>query len=217
MVDQNTVEMLLLDETQYAFRLPDDLQARFGQQSPQLMPNGSLVKHVVLHQKQTQLGFRDDGLFAALTNFGHSGLSGRHGHVSSLYTRIMATPFTDAPRAAQLHAPAWVPIPAHSLLRFAPMPDATPQRILLIGPDDGLRACLHAAGFEVLVIEADADLYATVDSLQPDAVLLGADSPSRDTLEHLATLSRQVGAQLRFLRLNQKEKMVEAVGIEPTT
>lgn len=71
------------------------------------------------------------------------------------------------------------------------MPHATPQRILLIGPDDGLRACLHAAGFEVLVIEADADLYATVDSLQPDAVLLGADSPSRDTLEHLATLSRR--------------------------
>ena len=37
-----------------------------------------------------------------------------------------------------------------------------------------------------------------------------------DTLGR-ATLSRQVGTQLRFLRLNQKEKMVEAVGIEPTT
>ena len=37
-----------------------------------------------------------------------------------------------------------------------------------------------------------------------------------DTLGR-ATLSRQVGAQLRFLRLNQKAKVVEAVGIEPTS
>lgn len=65
------------------------------------------------------------------------------------------------------------------------------NRVLLIGPEPHLVAALESAGFEVVTMDADADLYALVDRLCPHAILLGADSPSRDTLEHLATLNRR--------------------------
>lgn len=48
-----------------------------------------------------------------------------------------------------------------------------------------------AAGHLVAAVLADAtELAARVAEIQPDAVLINTDSPSRDTLEHLATLDR---------------------------
>ncbi len=63
--------------------------------------------------------------------------------------------------------------------------------ILLIGEDPALSAALHDAGFVVQCVPEGADLYATCQQHEPAAILLRADSPSRDTLEHLANLSRK--------------------------
>jgi response regulator NasT len=67
-------------------------------------------------------------------------------------------------------------------------------RVLLV--DDGsphlpmLRDELQRLDCEVLgVIDAAVELAARVQSLQPDLIIIGADSPSRDTLEHLAVMS----------------------------
>ncbi len=70
------------------------------------------------------------------------------------------------------------------------MPAAT-KDILLIGHDPTLVLALQDAGFVVACVDEDADLYRAVGALQPTAILLHADSPSRDTLEHLASLSRR--------------------------
>lgn len=48
-----------------------------------------------------------------------------------------------------------------------------------------------AAGHLVAAVLADAaELAKRVQEIQPDAVLISTESPSRDTLEHLATLDR---------------------------
>lgn len=55
-----------------------------------------------------------------------------------------------------------------------------------------LRAALEEAGFRVVgVLADDPDLYEAVERMAPDAVLVDADSPSRDTLEHLAMLGQR--------------------------
>jgi response regulator NasT len=70
-----------------------------------------------------------------------------------------------------------------------------PLRVLLV--DDGsphlplLREELIRLGNEVLaVIDAAVELAASVTQLDPDLVIIGADSPSRDTLEHIAVMSQ---------------------------
>lgn len=64
-------------------------------------------------------------------------------------------------------------------------------RVVLIGQDESLEPQLRAAGFEVIRIAEDGDMYAAVAEHEPQAVLLRSDSPSRDTLEHLASLGRR--------------------------
>lgn len=66
-------------------------------------------------------------------------------------------------------------------------------RVLLVDLQSGrvatLRAALEDSGFTVAdVITSGDDLDDAVRRIQPDAVLVDTDSPSRDTLEHLATL-----------------------------
>lgn len=63
--------------------------------------------------------------------------------------------------------------------------------------DDGsphlplLRDELVRLGAEVLaVLDAAVELAASVAQLDPDLVIIGADSPSRDTLEHIAVMSQ---------------------------
>jgi response regulator NasT len=54
-----------------------------------------------------------------------------------------------------------------------------------------MEAMLHRAGFEVLGRVADSsDIYRHTRELQPDAIIIAADSPARDTLEHLALIAR---------------------------
>lgn len=72
---------------------------------------------------------------------------------------------------------------------------APPLRVLLV--DDGgphlplLRDELSRLGCEVLgVLDAAVELAASVARLDPDLVIIGAESPSRDTLEHIAVMSQ---------------------------
>lgn len=66
-----------------------------------------------------------------------------------------------------------------------------PARILLIGDAQPLMHGLIEAGYEVVSVPENCDLYVAVEQAEPLAVLLCSDSPSRDTLEHLALLSRK--------------------------
>ncbi|WP_163144628.1 response regulator, partial [Arhodomonas sp. KWT] len=68
-------------------------------------------------------------------------------------------------------------------------------RILLIDTKDrrsrALEQALTDAGFEVVAsVDERDDLYARMTELAPDAVIVDAELPSRDTLEHLAQLGR---------------------------
>jgi response regulator NasT len=55
-----------------------------------------------------------------------------------------------------------------------------------------LEQALAEAGFDVVsTVDEQDDLYATMEELQPDAVIVDAALPSRDTLEHLGQLGRR--------------------------
>jgi two-component system, response regulator / RNA-binding antiterminator len=76
------------------------------------------------------------------------------------------------------------------------MPGGPALRILLV--DDGahrvhlIRDELTTAGHTVVgVVDAAMAIHDCVQRLQPDVVIVDAESPSRDTLEGLATLSAQ--------------------------
>ena len=78
------------------------------------------------------------------------------------------------------------------------------MRVLLVDRHSdrlsALRAVISEAGFDVVaVVSEDADLYAAVDRLAPDAVIVGADSPSRDVLEDVATLGEHYPKPLLML------------------
>lgn len=54
-------------------------------------------------------------------------------------------------------------------------------------------AGLACAGHQVAaVLSSGLDLHERVNELKPDVVLIHADSPSRDTLEHLAAMDRDM-------------------------
>ncbi len=54
-------------------------------------------------------------------------------------------------------------------------------------------AGLALAGYRVAAILADADnLTSEVEKLQPDVILIDTESPSRDTLEHLAVMNKDM-------------------------
>lgn len=69
-------------------------------------------------------------------------------------------------------------------------------RVLIVDTRDArsraLERALDQSGFEVVTtVDEWDDLYATMERLQPDAVIIDAALPSRDTLEHLAQLGRR--------------------------
>ncbi len=66
-----------------------------------------------------------------------------------------------------------------------------PARVLLVGGSQALLEALAAAGYAVVEAAEDDDLYVHVERDKPDAVVVAADSPTRDTLEHLALLNRK--------------------------
>lgn len=55
-----------------------------------------------------------------------------------------------------------------------------------------LEQALIEAGFDVVMtVRRDDDLHDTLDRLKPDAVIIDAELPGRDTLEHLGQLGRR--------------------------
>lgn len=92
------------------------------------------------------------------------------------------------------------------------------MRVLLVDRNSTrlstLRAVIGDAGFDVVdVISEEADLYLAVARLAPDAVIVGADSPSRDVLEDLATLGQHYPKPLLMLSSRDDRRlMAEASG-----
>lgn len=73
---------------------------------------------------------------------------------------------------------------------------ATVLRVVIINSRFGgagrMQLALQDAGFHVLdVLPESSDLYKSLRDLQPDAIIIDADAPSRDTLEHLAVLGKR--------------------------
>lgn len=68
-------------------------------------------------------------------------------------------------------------------------------RIMLVdqGPERAeiLRSTLEQADCEVVAqVSSTIDLSALVEACQPDLIIIDTDSPERDTLEHICTVSR---------------------------
>lgn len=75
-------------------------------------------------------------------------------------------------------------------------PDEPALRVLLV--DDGsphiamLREELARLACDVVgVLDAAVELSASVERLNPDLIIIGAESPQRDTLEHIAVMTQQ--------------------------
>jgi response regulator NasT len=69
-----------------------------------------------------------------------------------------------------------------------------PLRIMLVDDSESrsleLRLMLEKLGYEVVAeVFKPRDLYAAVSRLAPDVIIIDTDSPTRDTLEHVALLS----------------------------
>ncbi|MFC3102502.1 ANTAR domain-containing response regulator [Salinisphaera aquimarina] len=87
------------------------------------------------------------------------------------------------------------------------------MRVLLVDRQSArlstLRAVIADAGFDVVdVLHEDADLYAAVERHAPDAVIVGADSPSRDVLEDVATLGRRYPKPLLMLSSQDDRRLM---------
>lgn len=74
-------------------------------------------------------------------------------------------------------------------------------------------AGLALAGYQVAAILADADnMSAEVQRLQPDVILIDTESPSRDTLEHLAAMNKNMPRPVvMFTHENGQETIRDAV------
>lgn len=88
-----------------------------------------------------------------------------------------------------------------------------PARVLIIDAQSErtqpLARALGAAGFEVAGVVGEADdIYGAVDRLAPDAILIDADSPSRDTLEGLAVLGKRFPRPILMLAESADTEMV---------
>jgi response regulator NasT len=75
------------------------------------------------------------------------------------------------------------------------MPNTSTVRVLIVDARTQHTAKLERAlvetGFVVLgVVHEDEDIHSRVRLLQPDAIIIDADSPSRDTLEGLAAITQ---------------------------
>jgi len=81
-----------------------------------------------------------------------------------------------------------------SLPHAAPLAEA-PLRVMVVDADRArgrnLRAALALNGYDVVAELRDAiDLYAAVAAHKPEIIIVAADSPDRDTLEHISASTR---------------------------
>lgn len=90
-------------------------------------------------------------------------------------------------------------------------------RILVIDPSlsgaGEIRAGLALAGYQLAALLADSsDLAAHIEGLDPDAILIETDSPSRETLQHLAAMHRRTPRPVViFARDGERETIRAAV------
>ncbi|RJS93154.1 ANTAR domain-containing response regulator [Salinisphaera sp. Q1T1-3] len=87
------------------------------------------------------------------------------------------------------------------------------MRVLLVDRQSArlstLRAVIEDAGFSVIDTVSDqADLYEAVDRLAPDAIIVGADSPSRDVLDDVASLSASYPRPLLMLSSRDDRRLM---------
>lgn len=96
-------------------------------------------------------------------------------------------------------------------------------RVLIIDAQsertEQLAQALAAAGFEVAGIVAESDdVHGAVKALKPDAILIDADSPSRDTLEGLAILGKRFPRPILMLSESADTDLVrDAAGLGIST
>jgi response regulator NasT len=97
-------------------------------------------------------------------------------------------------------------------------PPASPAlRVLLVDDDSPhialLREELARAGCEVVgVLDSAVELAETVADLAPDLIIIGADSPQRDTLEHIAVMTQQTPRPIvLFTDDPDRERMQRAI------
>lgn len=88
-----------------------------------------------------------------------------------------------------------------------------PARVLIIDAHsertEPLAQALADAGFEVAgVVGESDDIHEAVRNLEPDAILIDADSPSRDTLEGLAVVGRRFPRPILMLSESADTEMV---------
>lgn len=69
------------------------------------------------------------------------------------------------------------------------MSETAAIRVLIVSQDDSLAELLRAEGFQVSQVCETDDVYDAVERTRPDAILIRPDSPTRDSLEHLASQS----------------------------
>ncbi len=80
--------------------------------------------------------------------------------------------------------------------------DAKPAR------SQRLEAALREAGFDVLMtVDEQDDLSARVEQLEPDAVIVDAELPSRDTLENLGQVGRHYPRPMIMMAQNEAPDM----------
>jgi response regulator NasT len=95
----------------------------------------------------------------------------------------------------------------------------TPNTLRVLLVDDGsphiamLREELARMDCEVVgVLDAAVELAATVAQLNPDLIIIGADSPQRDTLEHIAVMTAQTPRPIvLFTDDPDRERMQRAI------
>jgi response regulator NasT len=92
-------------------------------------------------------------------------------------------------------------------------PFRMPARVLIIDAHSErtqpLARALGEAGFVVVGIVGEADdIHGAVGRLEPDAILIDTDSPSRDTLEGLAVLGKRFPRPILMLSESADTEMV---------
>ena len=92
-------------------------------------------------------------------------------------------------------------------------PEVKNLSVLVIDESQGrsaeICAGLTAAGYQVAALMPDTlDLSAQVQRLRPDVILIETDSPSRDTLEHLAVLGRDLPRPVLMFAKERDSKVI---------
>jgi len=89
------------------------------------------------------------------------------------------------------------------------------MRVLLVDEDSGraelLKAALREPGYTVFVhTGTTANLLAHVRKVEPDVIIIDRDSPDRDTLEHVCSVTRDEPRPIVFFTQDGDRSMIQA-------